>query len=253
MRFGCCASIEQAESVYQAGFDFIECPVISLIPEESEEAFEKILPLFKESLVPVEVCNIFLPPDLKVVGEAVDEDRIKKYIETALQRVKKIGVDTVVLGSGQSRSVPEGFSHEKAEEQILSILYMIADHADLLDITIVIEPLNTKESNIITSIPEAAKYAKKVKRKSIKVLADFYHMEEENEPLEHIVSYGNLIKHIHVADTERKSPGMGNYPYSEFVDHLKQIDYQGRVSVECIWGDFEKEVLGAREYLESVF
>ncbi len=51
---------------------------------------------------------------------------------------------------------------------------MIADYADPLGITIVIEPLNTTESNIINSVPEAIDFANKVNRKSIHALADFF-------------------------------------------------------------------------------
>lgn len=84
--------------------------------------------------------------------------------------------------------MPDGFSREKGEEQIVQFLERVANYSDALGITIVIEPLNQKESNIINSVPEAVSIAKKVNRPSIQVLADFYHMDEENEPLEHLAS-----------------------------------------------------------------
>src|SRR5690606_21284794 len=113
--------------------------------------------------------------------------------------------------------------------------------ADPLDITIVIEPLNRKESNIINSVLEAMEIAKKVNRKSIKVLADFYHMEEENEPLKNIAIAREYIKHIHVADTGRYSPGTGIYPYEQFTKYVEMANYNGRISIECSWNDFEIE------------
>lgn len=253
MKFGYCADIEQADILQQAGYDFIECTVVSLIPEQGDEEFTEILRKFQESNLPVGACNVLLPEDLKITGETVNEERIKRYMEKALYRVKQIGADIVVFGSGAARSFSEEFPREKAKDQIIRFLHIAADYAERLGITIVIEPLNKKESNIINSVPEAVEFAEKVNRKPIQVLADFYHMDEENEPLGNIVSSKKYLKHIHVADTGRFSPGTGNYPYEEFVNQVKQADYNGRISIECSCNDFEKEVKSARKYLEEVF
>ena len=153
MKFGCCASIDQAGLVHAAGYDFIECTVVSLVPEKSEEEFAEILEKYQRSPIPVEVCNVFLPGDLKVVGASVDAKRIERYLKTALTRVKQIGADTIVFGSGGARSIPENFPRGEAEQQILTFLHLVAKYAEPLGLTIVIEPLNRKESNILNSIP----------------------------------------------------------------------------------------------------
>ena len=251
MKLGCCADIENASTLYQAGYDFIECTVVSLKPEASEAEFKPILRKYQESPIPVESFNILLPGDLKIVGEQVDTERIKKYLATALKRVKQIGADTIVFGSGGARKLPDGFSRDKGKEQIVQFLHMVADVAEPLDLTIVIEPLNQKESNIINSVPEAVEFAKLVNRKSIKALADFYHMDEERESLTNISEYKNLIKHIHVADSGRLAPGTGTYPYSEFVNQLRQSNYNGRVSIECKWNDFDSEVIQSLTFLKK--
>lgn len=172
-------------------------------------------------------------------------------MEKALYRLKEVGADTVVFGSGAARSIPVEFPREKAERQIVDFLNIVADFAENLGITIVIEPLNKKESNIINSIPEAVEFAEKVNRKSIQVLADFYHMDEENETLSNIVAYKDYLQHIHLADTDRLAPGTGNYPYQKFTQCLKRATYNGNVSIECNWNDFEKEIFKAKEYLEQ--
>jgi len=253
MKIGCCAEIEKASILYKAGFDFIECTVVSLKPEESEVAFQSIVRAYQDSPIRIEACNILLPGNLKIVGEQVDKDRLKRYLSSALDRVKRIGADTIVFGSGGARTVPVGFSKESGAVQIEEFLHMIADIAEPLDLTIVIEPLNRKESNMINSVPEAVEFAKKVNRKSIRVLADFYHMDEEKESLTHLLENKEWIKHIHVADTERLAPGTGKYPYSDFVHQLKLAQYDGRVSIECNWNDFDTEVKDANVYLRKQF
>ncbi|MBS4176147.1 sugar phosphate isomerase/epimerase family protein [Lederbergia citrea] len=253
MKFGCCASIDQAQNVQAAGFDFIECTVVSLVPEKNDNEFAEVLKKYQESPVPIGACNVFLPGDMKIVGDTVNHNRIKTYVENALSRVKQIGADTIVFGSGGARTVPHGFSHDRAEEQIIQFLNLTADYAEPLDLTIVIEPLNKKESNIINSVREANDFAEIINRKSIQVLADFYHMDEEKEPLENMVKAQKNLKHIHVADTGRLAPGTGSYPYDHFVECLNRANYNGRVSIECGWNDFSNEIKNAREYLQECF
>jgi sugar phosphate isomerase/epimerase len=252
MKLGVCADIMQADIAFEAGFDYMECTVISLKPEESDYAFRDTLNRFLQSPLPVEVFNILLPGDLKIVGEAVNYNRVKRYLEKALDRVKRIGGETIVFGSGGARRLPDGFSREKGEEQLLQFLNLLADYADPLDITIVIEPLYKKASNTMNVISEAVEMARKVNRESIRVLADFFHMVEENDHLENIVKYKDFIRHIHTSDNYTP-PGNGEYPYPSFVDCIKRANYDGRISIECIWNNFEKEAAESKKFVQQAF
>lgn len=253
MKFGCCAPILDAGAVQDAGFDYLECTVVSLDPEGAEEEFSRLEKRFKTSPLPVEVFNVFLPGDLRIVGDGVDQARIKRYLQTSLQRVAGIGADVVVFGSGRARNRPEGYSMSQAEDQIVWFLNEAADVAERLGITIVIEPLNRRESNTINSIPQAVSFVKKVDRDPIKALADLYHIDEDNEPLEHVSQCSEFIYHVHVADTNRRAPGSGSYPYLEFAAKIKQAPHVTRVSVECQWGDFAQEAPVAVRFLQQHF
>ncbi|MFN8440046.1 MAG: sugar phosphate isomerase/epimerase family protein [Caldilineaceae bacterium] len=252
MQFGCCASIDQAAAVYAAGFDYLEAGVTSLLPDQDDAAFAPILAQYQASPIPVQSFNLFLPRDLKIVGPNVDEGRMQNYVKRAIDRIEQIGATIAVIGSGGSRSVPEGFPRERAVEQIVHFLTLVADAADPGSVTIAIEPLNRKESNIINSVAEGVEFAKAVNRPSIRVLADFYHMDEENEPLETLLDNRDWLAHIHVADTGRLAPGTGVYPYARFVDLLRHAGYDGMVSVECSWKDFAVEAKSAVEFLRGV-
>lgn len=253
MRFGVCANIEQASLAHAAGYDFIECTVVSLRPEESDSSTRDIIARFHDSPIPTEAFNVLLPGDLKVVGDEVDDERVRRYVAKALERVKDVGGETVVFGSGKARRVPEGFSRERAEEQIVRFLECLADAADPLRLTIAIEPLNTTECNIINSVPEASRFASLVNRPSIGVLADFYHMQQESEPPEHVVLHRQQLRHVHVADDDRFVPGTGRYPYDAFSDCMRRAGYDGRLSIECKWNDIETEAASGLAYLKTIF
>jgi sugar phosphate isomerase/epimerase len=148
--------------------------------------------------------------------------------------------------------VPEDFPRDEAWNQLVEFVSLAGQIAGTHGITIAIEPLNTKESNIINSVAEALELARAADHPFVRVLADLYHMQEENEPLEHIVDAGAYLVHTHTADTGRFYPGSGSYPNREFLERLYAVDYNGRMSVECRWNDFEAECKKALEFLGGI-
>ena len=253
MRFGCCCNIEDAPFAHAAGYDFIECRVTALLPETDEATVAPILAQHKASPLPVAAFNVFVPKEIKIVGPDVDEERLWRYVDNGLARVKQIGAKIVVFGSGAARAIPDGFSTQEARRQTIRFLHHVADAAERNGITVVIEPLNRKETNTIFTVDEGVELARAVNRPTIQVLADFYHMDEEQEPLRHLSEYAAWIKHIHVADTERRAPGTGHYPYGEFAEYLSQTRYDGMVSIECRWLNFEAEAGPALAFLRKTF
>lgn len=248
---GCCGSLEQAEAAYAVGFDYLECPLVSLRAEEDDAAFAPVLDAYRSAPLPVRAFNIFLPGELKVVGPVVDERRVAQYTNTALARAHRIGAEVVVFGSGAARRIPDGFGRQQALDQLVTFLRLVADAAEANDLTIAIEPLNRKESNVINSVAEGVDLAQRVNRDPIRVLADFYHMDEDGEPLAEISRHKAWLAHIHVADTGRFAPGTGQYPYTVFAEELRKAGYTGMVSMECRWNDFAAEAGPAVQFLRQ--
>ncbi|WP_282936809.1 sugar phosphate isomerase/epimerase family protein [Paenibacillus sp. RC67] len=250
--FGWCTGIEHVDELKEHGYDYIECPLAPLMMEEPE-VFKKALSKYANRSIPVRAWNIFFPGGLKLVGPEADEPKIRSYVARAVDTMNRAGSSIAVLGSGRSRYVPEGWERERAEEQLLRVLSLIADECEGTGLTLVIEPLNTKESNIINSVAEGVALARSINRAPIRVLADFYHMDEEREALETIAEHKDWLAHIHVADTGRLSPGTGQYPYDAFVQQLRLAGYQGGVSVECTVNDRVKELPSALSFLRKTW
>ena len=136
---------------------------------------------------------------------------------TVLSR-KKIGIKTLVFGSGGAHNVPDGFDRNRTYTQIVDFLKMIAPIAQVNSITIVIEPLNKKECNIINSVAEAMTYVKEFDHPNIRCLVDSYHFWLENESLADLEKAMPSIAHVHVADSDgRTAPGQsGTSDYQPF-------------------------------------
>jgi len=252
MRFGCCTNINGIGAVKTAGYEYVELPVVALLGEKPDSEFFPIGDAIAAHSIKPEAWNILLPGDMKITGPEVDIYRINRYLHTSFARASGLGGRVVVFGSGGARRVPDGFPMKEAQVQLVEFLDVAADAANRYGFKIAIEPLNRKESNIINSVAEALELAIAVGRPEVRVLADLYHIDEEQEPLSHVADAGLWLLHTHTADTGRYMPGSGSYDNLGFMRALLKAGYEGRLSVECTWNDFASEAPLALEFLREI-
>jgi sugar phosphate isomerase/epimerase len=233
-QLGWCGSLADAAKVRDAGYDYLELPLAAfgLEDDASLAAAKKAV---SAAPLPVPVFSRFYPADFRAVGEGVDRPRIQSYLKRAAELMHHAGARVAVLGSAWSRNVPPGFSRARAREQILESYGWVADALAGSGVLAAIEAQNRKEANIITTLAEAVDYARALDRpEALAVIADFYHMEEEQEPLNDLVRFGEWIAHVQLADSNRLNPGTGSFDYYGFFGALRSGGYRGRVSVECM-------------------
>ena len=188
--------------------------------------------------LPIETANGFFPRDIIVVGPDADLERAIRYSETAIRRASEAGLEILVLGSSRSRSIPEGFSREEAEEQFLSLLKGMAPTAEKYGVIVAIEPLQQSETNFINTVREGAEIARRSGSPNIAVIADFFHMARESEPVSDIVDAADKLVHCHIAEVgNRTPPGVDGDDFTPYFQALKQIGYKGRISIESRWDD----------------
>ncbi len=251
------AKLEKApatlKTLSDAGCDFFEFGVGMLCPESPQSLFEEFKGLVSDCSLRAECFNSFIPADLKVTGPDVDKARLDNYLAAATERAAELGGEIIVFGSGDARHVPEGFSRKRAHDQILEFLEAAANYAKKHGLVIAIEPLNRAETNVINSIAEAVQFADELMQPEVQVLVDFYHQMLEDEAFDEIVRAGERIVHVHVADTDRLYPGSGKYDYGRFARSLADAGYNKRISVECNFRDFDKEVPQSIRFLHEVF
>ena len=253
MRFGICTGLENVNQLAEAGYDYIEPGVRSaLLPESDEAEFQKIREQVANSPLKPESYAGFIPSDLRVVGETVDLPRLSRYVETACRRANEIGGEVIVYGSSGSRNTEEGYAEERALAQIAEFLDMAADHAEAHNITIVIEPICWREGNIIRTVADGVMMAKRVNRQGIKALADLYHVWQEEEPMQNIVDAAEWLAHVHIAEPVKRSyPGNDDFDFTDFFTALRKAGYNGRVSCECKFDNFDENIETALKTMKA--
>lgn len=247
MQFGVCCDPGKAVLAAGAGFDFCEWSVGGLLkPRDPREAFLTALAQASAAELPYPVVNCFVPGDLKITGPDADFSKLQAYVETTFARAEEAGVEVIVFGSGGARAVPEGFDPVEAHEQIVRFCRMFSPIAGQHGVTVVVEPLNSKECNILTSVGECAALVRDVGHLNLRLLVDSYHFLLDNDSYEDIVSNGNILAHVHTATApNRVAPGAEACDLAPFFNALKQGGYNGRVSVEAKLSETLDELAGA--------
>jgi len=120
-------------------------------------------------------------------------------------------------------------------------------------ITVAIEPLCKLESNIINTATDGLRLSRAVDRENIKLLVDYFHLVMEKEDPEILLRAGSYIRHIHFAN-----PAGRVYPieiedgYIRFMNLLKRVGYEGRISVEAYTKDFCHDAKRSVEVLRQL-
>ena len=250
---GACRPFSDAGAAKQAGLDYIEDGVQRfLVPDRPEADFQKMLDEAGKAALPVRACNGFLPAQLRLTGPDVRHAEALTFAETAIRRAGAAGVPILVLGSGAARKVPEGFDSGRGREQFVQFCRALGPVAARHRVTIVLEPLNRGETNLLNSVAEGVAVVDRVGHPHVRLLADFYHMLLENEGPESLVLAGPRLRHCHVAEKKgRTPPGVNGDDFRPYFRALQQTGYRGGLSLECRWTDWKVEASRAREVLRG--
>jgi D-psicose/D-tagatose/L-ribulose 3-epimerase len=233
VEIGVCGSVDDFAKAEQFGFDYYE-PSAAAVAGLSDQAFADFKQRVSRSRLRCECFNGFIRT-LTVDGPSVDRDALTVYMNTALDRCRALGATIVVWGSASSRNVPEGFSRDQAWQQMLSFLRLAGDLASSRNIVVAIEPLRKQESNIINTGGEALRLVREVDHPNVKMIIDYYHLQQEHEDPRILEQARDAIVHLHFANPNGRvwpkdpaeDPG-----YAPFFELVKKIGFKGGLSIE---------------------
>ena len=137
-----------------------------------------------------------------------------------------------ILGSMQGRWGGD-ITRDQALSWLADALKVIGEAAGNFDVPFIYEPLNRYETNLINRVGEAADWVHANDLHNIVLLADMFHMNiEEANIADAMRAGGDLIGHVHYADSNRSAMGMGHTDPAPVIAALKEIGYNDYLSAE---------------------
>lgn len=196
------------------------------------------------------------------IGDFSEEKRLKglQEIKAILEALQEVGGKGIVVpaawGMFTYRLPPmeSPRSKDADREAVTRSLAFLEKVAKQTGTVVYLEPLNRYQDHMINTVADARSYIGDNDFKHVKVIADFYHMNiEEDNIAETLHNHRDVIEHIHLADNHRFQPGSGSLDFKTLFDGLKADGYPGYLTLECrVRGDNpEQQYRSSVDYLKE--
>ncbi|HOX55855.1 MAG TPA: sugar phosphate isomerase/epimerase family protein [Candidatus Paceibacterota bacterium] len=182
--------------------------------------------------------------------------RTANYFCDLVEFCADIGGKVMVVGSPKQRNVLPEVTREQAWDWAAATFRDAVARAEQRGVTICFEPLGPAETNFVNTAAEALRFIREVPSPAFKIILDVKAMCSEAKPIPQIIreSWPHFA-HFHANDRNLKGPGFGDVDFKPIAAALKEVGYQGFVSVEVFNFDEGAEVIAAKslEYLQRAF
>ena len=140
-----------------------------------------------------------------------------------------------IIGSMQGRW-GESVAREDASGWLGDALAELGAYASRYDTVLLYEPLNRYETNLINRLEEGVALLQRAGTTNVKLLADLFHMNIEEQDLAGSIraTGERWVGHVHLADSNRRPAGLGHTDFAPVAAALREVGYAGYVSAECL-------------------
>lgn len=182
-------------------------------------------------------------------------EQTKTYFRELIRFCADLGGKIMVVGSPKQRSLVAGDTYEAAWERTKAFFADLLPLAEELNVTFCIEAL-PNETNFIPTLEEAIRFVREMNHPNLQTMIDVKSAVNEGLKLDEAVhKAAAYLRHVHANDVNRLGPGMGEVDFTPLAKALKEINYDGFVSVEVF--DFtpgaERIAKQSLDYLRKVF
>jgi sugar phosphate isomerase/epimerase len=166
-------------------------------------------------------------------SDEVIRDRAVAFVRSIMDLAAKFDAPAII-GSMQGKW--EGaVTRPVALRYLGNALFKLDEHALAIDATVLYEPLNRYETNLINTLWDGVQMLKGIGAQRVKLLADLYHMNIEEANLAGALRQaGPHVGHVHFADSNRRAAGLGHTDFGPIIAALRDVGYNGYLSAEVL-------------------
>jgi sugar phosphate isomerase/epimerase len=175
------------------------------------------------------------PPGLYITHpDAAVRRRTTDYFRQLVDLCADLGGKVMVIGSPKQRNLLPGVTKEQALGYAREVFQPSLDPAAKRGVTLAFEPLGPAETDFVNTIAEAIDLVKQVNHPAFRLNLDVKAMSSEPRPISDVIrSAKGYVAHVQVNDPNLLGPGMGDVKYEPVVAALREIGYDGWLSVEA--------------------
>lgn len=162
-----------------------------------------------------------------------ERKRTAAYLGDLARFCADLGGDKLIFGSPQQRNLREGVSKEQGLEYAAEVVDEALPAITKANVTLAFEPLSPRTTNFMSTAAGAVELIEKVNDPRCRLILDCMAMSTEGTPIPEILrKYKDLTVHVQVNDTNAQGPGFGDLDFVAILQELRDLQYQGWISVE---------------------
>ena len=166
--------------------------------------------------------------------EAEVRRRTADYFGHLARLCADLGGKFLIWGSPQQRNLLPDVSRDEAFEYAADMFRTLVPVLEETGVTVAIEPLGPEWTDFLSSAAEGVKLAEMIASKNVRLHLDCKAMTSESTPPDELIRrHGDMLVHVHANDPNSQGPGFGELNFVPIFRALREIDYQGCVSVEA--------------------
>lgn len=188
--------------------------------------------------------------------EMETRERTAQYFSDLVDFCADIGGTRIIVGSPKQRNLLDGVSYERAWQLAAETFNQSVKRSEERGVVICFEPLAASETNFVNTAAEAIRFAKQFASPAMSVILDVKAMSSEATPIPQIIrESAGQFAYFHANDPNLKGPGFGDMDFFPIAAALREVGYDGFVSVEVFKFDEGPEIIATKsiEYLRKVF
>ncbi len=160
-------------------------------------------------------------------------ERARGFVREIIDRAAQFGAPAII-GSMQGRW-DATVSRAQALAWLGSALEELGEQAAGKNVPLLYEPLNRYETNLFNRVADTAAWLRTLRTRNVRILADLFHMNIDEADLPAAVrAGGELIGHVHFADSNRQAIGFGHTDVAPVIAALREVNYRGYLSAEIL-------------------
>lgn len=220
------------EKLKKVGYDGVEIPIFG----GDKKQYKALGQALKDNGLQATAVTVIPDEEHSPISKSAKNRKgAIKHLKTVIDLGHEIGVQTLLGPYHSPLGVFSGQGPTEAEkDRAAEVHRVIAQYAQDAGTVCAIEYLNRFECYFLTTMADAAAYVKRVGHKNFGTMYDTFHANiEEKDPVGIIGQNAKVIRHVHISENDRGTPGKGHVAFKPVIQALKDAKYDQWLVIEA--------------------
>jgi len=226
------AHLPLLEKLKATGYDGVEIPLF----EGGIEHFRKLATVIADNGLACTTVTVMPDADHSAISpEVKSREGALDHLKWAIECSAALGSEVLCGPFHQPLAVFSGSGPTEDEKAWGAEVHRAAaEIAAEAGLTLALEPLNRFECYFLNTMADARAYVQRVGHPAFGALYDTFHANiEERDPVGVIRATADVIRHVHVSENDRGTPGKGHVPWPATFRALRAAGYDGWLTIEA--------------------